>query len=80
MTCFDLIRSHSDVHTGWIHGTGTHDLARNGWTRRSHQLGRQIACGATVRSEANEKIDVKAKAMTKVPLELNNKRDKPRRL
>ena len=26
----------------------THDPALNGWTRKSHQLGRQIACGACV--------------------------------
>ena len=26
-----------------------------GWTRKSDQLGRQIACGATVGSEANDK-------------------------
>ena len=26
------------------------------------QLGRQVACGTTIRSEANEKLEVKAKA------------------
>ena len=31
-------------------------------TRRSHHFGRQIACGATVRSEANEKLGVMMKA------------------
>ena len=33
----------------------------------------QIACDETVGSEANEKLEMKAKATTKVPLELNNK-------
>ena len=34
----------------------------NGWTQKSHQLGWHIARGATVGSEANEKLGVKAKA------------------
>ena len=52
----------SDEHTGWIHGRGItlnpHDSALNGWTRKSNQLGRQITCGETVGSEANEKREV----------------------
>ena len=40
----------------------THEPPLNEWTRKSNQLGRQIACGATVGSEANEKLEVKAKA------------------
>ena len=54
---FQPYKVSSDVHTGWMYGRGmtpTHDSALNGWTRKSHQLGRQIACGATVGSEANE--------------------------
>ena len=44
---------------GW---PSTHDPALNGWIRKSHQLSRQIVCGATVGSEANEKLEVKAKS------------------
>ena len=44
----------SDVHTGWIHGRGwpsTHDPAlRKSCSRKSHQIGRQISCGAIYRS------------------------------
>ena len=40
--------------------------------RPENQLVRQITFGATVRSEANEKLEVKVKAMTKVPLKLYN--------
>ena len=62
----------SDVHTGWIHGRGIEGqptilLSMDG--PGSRILNRQIA---TVRSEDNEKLEVKAKAMTEVPLELNN--------
>ena len=34
----------------------------------SHQLGRQIACGATVRSEASEKLEGKAKTDDHLPM------------
>ena len=39
-----------------------HDPVLNGFTPKSHQLGRQIACGATVWPETNEKLAVKEKA------------------
>ena len=39
-----------------------HDPVLNGLTRKSHQLGRQNACGATVRPETIEKHAVKEKA------------------
>ena len=65
VTCFSLVRSHQTcILDGYMRGgwPWTHDLALNGWTRKAHQLGRQIACGATVGSEAYEKLEVKAKA------------------
>ena len=41
----------------------TNDPALIGWTRKSHQLGRQIACGANwiTGSEAHEKTWIKRK-------------------
>ena len=48
-----------------------------------HQLGRQITCGITVRSEANETLEVKAKVPTLKCLEgrsLDAKKTKKRKL
>ena len=53
VTCSELIRFHQTIILVGYMGKerpSTHDLALDGWTRKSYQLGRQIACGATAGS------------------------------
>ena len=60
----------SDVHTSWMHGRGMTlnpwSCSQWIWTRKSHQLSRQINCGVTQKLMGN--LEWRRKQMTKVPL------------
>ena len=61
---FQPYKVSSDVRTGWIHGRGMtlNPRSCSQWMDwKAHQLGRKITCDATFGSEANEKLEVKAK-------------------